>query len=810
MNEMKRSWKMVVFLSVFLCSVSLFAAEPDGNDVIVASDSNNVIAAGSDINKVKAVDSNSKDIIDVLKVAGNVSVSSNKVLTKVRTRVGDIIDQDRSNEDCKRIAELPGVEYSYYNTAVVEGRLELTYVVVEQNIARQLNFIGNNKLKEKVLKRKLDFKVGDYVDSVKVEKGADDLTEFYHKKGYSFAEVTFDKDKLSSGKVNYTIIEGPRARVVSVKVVGNKSIKTGKVKGPLKTKTKKFFIFNNYYDDEEISGDVTKLEKMYSRRGFLDTKIEKEISFNETKTKVYVVFNIAEGQVYNLASLKFSGNKYFDEKILREGFKLEEGEMYSEYKSQFDVKSVLAHYKAIGFVDATVEEKRGFLPGNRVDVEFEVTEGERYRLGLVEVSGNEDTQDKVVRQILDEYDFVPGNWYNADKAAGTGKSFLEKRIQQRSMAESVIITPVDGIEGYKNAKVDVTESQTGSIVVGAGVSSNSGAMGQLVYQQRNFDSSDKPENWGEFLTGKAYKGAGQNLRIALEPGTEESQYSVSFTEPYFLDKTISLDMVGSAWEREQECYDEERIKGYLGFEKRYMNDWRTHIAFRAEQVDVTNLDSDAPKEVYKDKGRSMLGGVRFGVGKDTTDDDWNPSKGYIFDVSYEQVGGDYTFGVVRGTYRQYKTIFEDLDERKTVWGIRLEADSIVGGEAPVFEKFYAGGQGSIRGFDYRGVSPRGLRTNNGAAYDGADRHDPIGSEWMVLANTEVTVPIFNENFALMLFVDSGMVEEGGYRVAVGTGIQIMLPQWFGPVPMRFAIATPVMKDDDDDTQIFSFSVGRLF
>ena len=432
-----------------------------------------------------SADTDAGGVISVLEVAGNASLSSNSVLTKVRTRVGDKFDPDRANEDCKRIAALKGVEYCYYNTKAVEGKVELTYVVVEQNITRELTFVGNDNIKEKTLKRKLDFKVGDYVDSVIAEKGTVDLVDYYQKKGYSFAEVTFDKDKLTAGKVIYNINEGPRARIVSVKIAGNDSIKTGRLKRSLKTKTKKFLVLNKYYDEEEIAGDVTKLEKIYSKRGFLDTKIESDVSFNETKTKVYVEFNIAEGQIYNVESIKFSGNKYFDEEILQQGFKLEEGQMYSEYKSKFDVRSILGHYRMIGFVDAAVEEKRGFLPGNLVDVEFEITEGDRYKIGLVNISGNEDTQDKVVRQILDEYDFVPGNWYDADKAKGTGRGFLEKRIQQRALAESVVITPVDGIEGHMNAKVDITEGQTGSILLGAGVSSNSGAIGQLVYQQRN-------------------------------------------------------------------------------------------------------------------------------------------------------------------------------------------------------------------------------------------------------------------------------------------------------------------------------------
>ena len=72
------------------------------------------------------------------------------------------------------------------------------------------------------------------------------------------------------------------------------------------------------------------------------------------------------------------------------------------------------------------------------------------------------------------------------------------------------------------------------------------------------------------------------------------------------------------------------------------------------------------------------------------------------------------------------------------------------------------------------------------------------------------MPLVSNSFAALFFVDSGAIDSGNYRVAVGTGIQILIPQWFGPVPMRFEVASPVMKDDDDETQVFSFSIGRLF
>jgi len=162
---------------------------------------------------------------------------------------------------------------------------------------------------------------------------------------------------------------------------------------------------------------------------------------------------------------------------------------------------------------------------------------------------------------------------------------------------------------------------------------------------------------------------------------------------------------------------------------------------------------------------------------------------------------------VSGVHRWYKVVHEDLAERKTVLGTKVLLATTFG-DAPPFEKFYAGGMGTygIRGFDYRGVSTRGLQTT----VPNPERKDPIGSDWVFLAGAEVTVPLVSENFAALFFVDSGAIDTGPYRVAVGMGIQILIPQWFGPVPMRFELAAPIMKDDDDDTESFSFSVGRLF
>jgi len=323
--------------------------------------------------------------------------------------------------------------------------------------------------------------------------------------------------------------------------------------------------------------------------------------------------------------------------------------------------------------------------------------------------------------VLDEYGFVPGQLYNADLAPRQGEGKLEEYVQRTTLAEEVIIRPVtpgNGADNRKDLRVDIKEGKTGSIMLGGGFSSDNNVSGHLIWEQRNFDISDWPEGFGEFVTGRAFKGAGQSLRIALEPGTRVSRHSVTFSEPYFQDKPLTLNVRGSSWEEEIErrddsrLYDEGRTKGYVGFERRYENRWRRSIAFRVENVDVDNIYLYAPKEITDVKGDNFLAGVRLGIGRDLRDDIFNPSKGHTFNVGYEQVTGDETFGILRGNVVGYRTLYEDLLERKTVLATKLLAATMIG-NAPSFERFYGGGTGTygIRGFDYRGVSTRGLQTN---------------------------------------------------------------------------------------------------
>lgn len=744
-------------------------------------------------------------VIGSIETAGNVTITHANILSTVRSRAGQKFDLAATEEDAKRLAKIEGVEYAYYNTTVVDGSITLTYVVVEKNLVRSINFQGNEKIKDNRLTKELSFKRGDYLDLFLAKSGIDGIKDYYIKKGYANIEVTLDESKVLEGQVTYLIKEGQRVKIKSVDFEGNVWLKKRELKKAIKTKKRKFLFWTVYYNQEVLEADQTKLKDAYRKKGYLDAVVASEVKFSEDNKLVYVTFNIEEGKLYIVEQVVIKGNTFFDDSVVRENLKLKEGLFYSEERAELDRRRIEGLYLEKGFVDAVVEEKNIYPIPGKVTTEFEIVAGDRFRIGEITISGNENVHDKAVRGILDEEGFSPGQWYNADIARGDGKGDLENRVKRRVLTESAYIRSTGDEPDSRDANVTISESQTGSVTFGAGVASNTGLMGNIILDQRNFDIFDWPESFKEFAGGKAFKGAGQRFRASWYPGTDQTSFSISFTEPYLYDKPVSLDTVFSGFDRVQESYDEGRTKVYLGIEKRYPDHWRRGISFRAENIDITDIDLDAPKEVKEVKGGTDLFGVRLSIRKDTTDSRFLPSSGYNFNASYEQVGGDFTYGVISGTQRWYKTVHEDLADRKTILETKIHAASIIG-NAPTFEKFYAGGTGSIRGFDYRGVSPRGLQTN----VANPQRKDPVGSDWVLLANTELAVPLTSEVFSWLFFADTGTVETGGIRASVGTGVQILLPQWFGPVPMRFEFAIPIAKDDTDDTRSFSFSVGALF
>lgn len=681
-------------------------------------------------------------------------------------------------------------------------------------IIKSIEFEGNEKFKDHVLRERLGFELGDRLDPFLAEGGRMTIAEVYRKVGYPSVKVSLDRDRLADGHLYYRIEEGPRVQIGSIEFEGNDSFGDGTLRQVIKIKEKKWLLWPYHFTEEAIDADVDRLREFYYGRGYLNYKIEAKTELSEDGEKMDVVFVIEEGPVYHVAQIVFSGNTRFTEEQLREDLESRENAVYLKAEADRDARKIEQRYREIGYVDAEVRQSVKFTPEvkeNLVILTITVKEGRQFRIGRIDITGNETTKDKVIRRVLDEYDFTPGELYDAKIAPKEGNGRLEKYSQRAASADQVMIRPVtpeSGDPNTKDVRVDMQEGMTGIIRPGIGFSSDNGVMAQIIYQQQNFDIADLPDSFGEwFMPWRTFRGGGQRFSVRLEPGTRYSQYSVGFADPYWRDEPITFNTLGQSWKRFRESYDEKRLKGAFGFEERVDEQWRRSIGFRAENVGVSDLDFDAPQEIRDVHGNNQLYGVRFGVGFSGVDDIYDPGQGRNVNVSYEQVTGDDAFGVLEGGYTHYFTLHEDVLGRKTVLAGRVQAGTILG-EAPPFERFYGGGTSryGIRGFEYRGVSTRGLQTN----VPNPVRKDPIGSDWIFLAGAEVTIPLVGENFGLLLFTDSGTIDTGSYRLSIGTGLEIKVPQVFGNTPIRFEIATPLLKDEEDETQIFSFSGGGMF
>jgi len=253
--------------------------------------------------------------------------------------------------------------------------------------------------------------------------------------------------------------------------------------------------------------------------------------------------------------------------------------------------------------------------------------------------------------------------------------------------------------------------------------------------------------------------------------------------------------------RGREDYDELRYGGVFSFGHRFKNRWYGELAARLEGVDVQSVKSTAPPEVTAVAGSNVLLGLKGTLIRDRTDSRWAPSQGDRISFSYEQVGGDFTFGTTFAEYKIYRTVYVDAVDRKHIISGRGSVGKICG-DAPVFERFYGGGIGSVRGFAYRGISPRSAGTTK-----------QIGGDFILLLGMEYEFPLVAEQLRGVVFLDTGTVEKGfgvtTYRSAFGFGLRWIIP-FFGPVPLSLSFGFPLSQDTKDDTQLVSFSLGVTF
>ncbi len=755
--------------------------------------------------------------VSEVRVEGNKRLSTNAVLSYVKTRPGTTYEAGIVKADRDRLMASGRFSSVVATRKYTRKGVVVTFKVAERPTVAVLTLRGSKHFKEAELRKELPIGEGDPLNAATIEAGKQALINKYRSEGFHFVSVTVDDEAMKKdNELIYRIVEGPRTIISKVRIEGNHYFSTLNLKIRIDTKAKFWPFITGALNNEKLQRDVTMIRNMYTADGFLDAEVGRRLDFSDDKRKVEVTFIVKEGQRYRINDIRFKGNTVFSGDELRKHMLFRQGAFYSAETMRFDQKRLENAYGALGYIEADIRVEKQFVSpeapppawvteqdvdgGNPalLNLLATVRENDQFRIGTITIKGNSVTQERVIRR---ELNFRPEQLYNTVAVERSKRSLMEMRL-----FDGVNINPTDTTQkDVKDVVVEVAEGRTRELLIGVGVSSNSGLLGTVSYTERNFDILRWPNSLKNLIKPTTFRGAGQRLTISAEPGNEVMRFNVGWFSPYLFDLPYSLGWKGYYFMRDYDDYDEGRIGTQVSLGHRFKNRWYGELSTRLESIDM-NVPDDAAVEIIEDEGSHTLLGFRGSLVRDRTDSRWMPSTGDRFNFAYEQVVGTDTFGKFTAGYRIYRTVYTDSLDRKHILAGRLNYGHIVG-DAPVFEKFYGGGIGSVRGFKYRGISPRGTWPG------GAPHEDPIGGDVMFFAGTEYSFPLVTDMIRGVVFLDSGTVEEKfeitTYRVSAGVGFRWQIP-FMGPVPMAFDFGFPLVKDDRDDTQVFSFSLGWTF
>lgn len=703
-----------------------------------------------------------------------------------------------------------------------DGTVVVTYAFVEQPIIQDVQVVGNKLISDQELRKSIALFPGGPRDDFLLERAVQKIKDLYKSRGHYLVEVKVDETLLlEKGILIFRILEGPRVRIRDIEFVGNRSFPAKQLGSQIRTKPWVFIFQEGQLDEDLLVDDVATLDRFYKQRGYMDVRVDKRVELSPDSREAKVTFLIEEGRRYRLRSTIVEGFGGMDRVQLRvlspeqvrELLVLRPGDEFTDALVQRSVAAVREAYQAMGYAEAQVGSTAVHVGDEpEVDLILTIREGSPVTAGLVRIQGNSLTKDNVIRRLVR---IQPGRTLDAREL-----DLSKKRLEETRLFNEVRVTLQEGDDdrpGERDVLVEVKERNTGSINFGVGIGSDSGFFGEVSLQQQNFDLADYPRSVQEFLAGRAFRGAGQSFNIAMAPGLQVSNYSISVADPHLFDTDYSGSGTLFFRQRQYEDYNEDRLAGILGIGRSFGDVWAAGLRTSLQSVKLYAFDDSTPVEIYNQRGPSFIDSLGLTVTRTTTDSNTRPSKGTRIEAGlnyFGAFGGEYHFPMVTGGWTSFLTLDEDFFGNKSVLRLSADVGYIFSSSAPVFERFYLGGR-SLRGFAYRSISPLSAESLSGPTLNtaGQPNGDPIGGQWKVYMGAQYEMPLLDKFVALVGFLDSGTVTNTpglqDYRLSVGMGLRLYIPQ-LGPVPLAFDFGFPLLRERTDDPQVFSFNAELPF
>ncbi|MDB6016224.1 MAG: outer membrane protein [Pedosphaera sp.] len=766
---------------------------------------------------------------------GPPAVSEDLVRANIHVKVGAPYVRTSIDDD---VRNLYATGY-FYNIQVLdklspEG-VVLTYILEGKPKLTNIKFEGNTKFSNEKLLKKVTSKIGDPLDELKLFSDSQEIEKMYQKSGYPRTTVKYVLNNVdeAAGRagVTFEIKESTKIKIVEVDFTGAHAFSQKKLRHVIKTRkhwSLSWLTRSGIFKEDQFEDDKETLADFYRSRGYIDFEIRDIRITNPTPRKMKIEFVIDEGNIYKVGSVKIEGNTLFSTneivhgliaqhernrsktKIGEHGLEADTGMTFTPQALDNDIQAIQDFYGSKGYIDVN---QGGNLRVNRIpntetgtmDLDYHIDSGAKSYIEKIVIKGNAKTKDKVIRRELavspgDVFDMVR---VRLSKNRLEGLDYFEK-------VDTKIEPTV--VPNRKDLIVGVDEKSTGQFTFGAGFNTVDSLLGFAEISQSNFDLFKPPY----------FTGGGQKFRLRVQLGTQRQDYLVSFVEPWFLNRKLSLsvDLYHSVlnFQSADNLYDETRTGARFGLTRALGSESLIgNVSYNVENIGIINVSTNAPNTILRDSGNTLL--QRFGAGLawDTRNNTELSNKGQRTEVSGEITQGDRSFFKLRLRSAWYFKGFAPGHVLEVV-GRAEVAERLSSQDVPFFDRNYLGGQNDLRGYDYRGVGPREV-TQDGITFE------PIGGDTTWFGSLEYSVPVISR-LRFAAFFDVGNVSArpfsfsgtdvfnkngtvagntGTYSDNWGLGLRLDIPH-LGPLRLDYGI--PLHHDRfNSNSGKFQFGVG---
>jgi outer membrane protein insertion porin family len=733
-----------------------------------------------------------------IRFVGTANVNEQVVRANMQVKEGAELDDTMIDRDIRALYKTGLFEFIEVKREVNDRIVNLVVDVTPKYRVSAVRFEGNDRVKGRRLQKEAKTKVGGTLDERQVKEDAEKMREYYQKAGFYQATVNYKIERDSTtgyGTVYYRVREGAKVRIKDFVFVGNEHIKARKLRKAMETKRWWMFSWltgSGRLKDEVFEDDLEKLREAFREEGFLDVEIAQDkieiVPVSKKRIKVKIAIN--EGKRYYIGDVSFKGNKLYPARLLGLISQQKSAMVFAPSKIDKDVETLEDFYGKDGYLETRVKlvRKPNLQTGN-IDIEYEITESEQFFVESIKIEGNSKSKSLV---ILREVTLGPGEVFDTISMKRS-----KVRLENTRFFDDVNVSPeTTNIPGRRNLKIVVKEARTGNLQFGAGFSTLEKAMFFTELSQSNFDLFNRKSFW---------QGDGQKFRIRLQIGRVSSEAMMNFEEPYFLEKELAVgfSIYRTTSNYTNSYYDDVRTGGQVYTRKRLFELVEGQLAYSYENVKIENVTPGY--EVLFEPGTTEISKLTLTLLRDTRDKLINTTDGGRVELTTDVAGGP-----LKGTYNYYKVefrgsqffpIFKTQEQVIAIFGRLGVMDSYNNSRVPYYERFTLGGPYTLRGFEYRDVSPR---TPSGLILGGRS-YGMISVEYSL----DIVAPV-----RFVLFYDGGFVNAKSYDFSpadyndnIGFGVRLFVAG--SPLAIDYGIPMTSDRYNKKGNQ-FNFSFGTRF